>query len=82
VEKVSAINLKRTVQAIIERNPILKEIIKTGVIGIVGGTHNITTGDVSFYDDTLIIHDTKPFSPIVPNKTTQAERMVTFPAQD
>ncbi|WP_243217093.1 hypothetical protein [Methylobacter sp. S3L5C] len=55
-------------------------MIETCAIGIVGGTHDITTGEVSFYDDTLIINDTKPFSPIVPNKTTQAERMVVFPA--
>ena len=56
VEKVSAINVKRTVQAIMERSPILKEMIETGAIGIVGGIHDITTGEVSFYDDTLIIN--------------------------
>jgi carbonic anhydrase len=56
VEKVSAINVKRTVQAIMERSPILKEMIGTGAIGIVGGIHDITTGEVSFYDDTLIIN--------------------------
>jgi len=53
---VSAINVKRTVQAIMERSPILKEMIETGAIGIVGGIHDITTGEVSFYDDTLIIN--------------------------
>jgi carbonic anhydrase len=52
---VSAINVKRTVQTVIERSPILKEIIETGAIGIVGGIHDITTGKVSFYDDTLTI---------------------------
>ena len=57
VEKVSAINVKRTVQAIMERSPILKEMIETGAIGIVGGTHDITTGVVSFYDDTLMINN-------------------------
>ena len=55
VEKVAAINVKRTVHAIMERSPILKEMIETGEIGIVGGNCNITTGKVSFYDDTLII---------------------------
>lgn len=57
VEKVSAINVKRTVHAIIERSPILKEMIQSGAIGIVGGTHDITNGAVHFYDDTLIIND-------------------------
>jgi carbonic anhydrase len=55
VEKVSVINVKRTVHAIIERSPILKEMIQNGAIGIVGGTYDITTGTVDFYDDTLII---------------------------
>lgn len=57
VEKVAAINIKRTVHAIMERSPILKEMIQAGTIGIVGGTHDITTGEVRFYDDTLIINN-------------------------
>ncbi len=51
VEKVSTINVKRTVQAIMERSPILKEMIESGAIGIAGGTHDISTGMVHFYDD-------------------------------
>jgi carbonic anhydrase len=57
VEKVSVINVKRTVHAIMERSPILKEMIQSGAIGIVGGTHEITSGNVHFYEDTLIIND-------------------------
>lgn len=55
VEKVATINVKRTVHAIMERSPILKEMIEKGEIGIVGGTHDITTGLVTFYDDTMIV---------------------------
>ena len=51
VEKVATINVKRTVNAIMERSPILKEMIETGAIGIIGGSHNITTGEVIFYND-------------------------------
>lgn len=57
VEKVSLINVKRTVKSIMERSPILKEMIEKGEIGIVGGTHDITTGEVKFLDDTIIIND-------------------------
>ena len=57
VEKVSTINVKRTVHAIMERSTILKEMIEAGQIGIVGGTHDITTGEVTFYQDTLIINN-------------------------
>jgi carbonic anhydrase len=54
VEKVSIINVKRTVQAIMERSPILKDMIKTGQIGIVGGSYDVANGKVMFFHDTLI----------------------------
>jgi carbonic anhydrase len=50
VENVSSLNVKRTVKAIKERSPILKEMIESGQIGIIGGTHDITTGVVTFYE--------------------------------
>ncbi len=53
VENVSTINVKRTVKSIMERSPILKEMIENGQIGIVGGSHNISTGQVIFYSETL-----------------------------
>ncbi len=53
VENVSTINVKRTVRSIMERSPILKEMIEGGQIGIVGGTHDITTGEVTFYPETM-----------------------------
>jgi len=57
VEKVSTINVKRTVHAIMERSTILKEMIEAGQIGIVGGTHDIASGEVTFYQDTLIVNN-------------------------
>ena len=51
VEKVAAINIKRTVNSIFERSPILKEMVEAGEITIVGGNYNVSTGEVSFYDD-------------------------------
>ncbi|ASF47650.1 carbonic anhydrase family protein [Methylovulum psychrotolerans] len=57
VEKVSVINVKRTVHAVLERSPILKEMIADGTIGIVGGTHDIASGAVTFYDDTLLVNN-------------------------
>lgn len=53
VEKVAIINVKRTVESIMQRSPILKEMIEGGKIGIVGGTHNISSGEVTFFTDTL-----------------------------
>ena len=53
VEKVSSINVKRTITSILERSPILKEMSESGQIGIVGGMHDITAGVVTFYPDTM-----------------------------
>ena len=54
VEKVATINVKRSVKSIMERSIILKEMIEKGEIGIVGGTHDIATGQVTFFDDSVI----------------------------
>lgn len=50
VEKVSTINIKRNVQGIMQRSTILKEMIEKGEIGIIGGNHNIATGEVTFFE--------------------------------
>lgn len=57
VENVAEINVKRNVKNIIERSFILEQMIENGEIGIVGGMHNIETGEVTFYEDSLYIKD-------------------------
>lgn len=54
VEKVASLNVRMAVNNIMSQSPILKEMIDNGEIGIVGGVHDISTGKVSFYEDTLI----------------------------
>ncbi len=54
VEKVSEINVKRTVKAIMERSIILKEMVDKGELGIVGGIHDIATGVVEFLPETMV----------------------------
>lgn len=49
VEKVTTINIQKTVHALMERSPILKELIETNKCGIIGACHNISTGNVNFY---------------------------------
>jgi carbonic anhydrase len=56
VEKVTIINIKRSVKAILERSPILKEMVETGAIGITGGDYDVTSGEVEFYSDATIIN--------------------------
>jgi carbonic anhydrase len=55
VENVSAINVKRSIKAIMERSTILEHMILSGEIGIIGGMHDLSTGQVTFYTDTTFI---------------------------
>jgi carbonic anhydrase len=55
VENVAAINVKRTIKAIMERSTILEHMIINGEIGIIGGMHDLTTGQVSYYSDATFI---------------------------
>jgi len=54
VENVAQINVKRSVRAIVERSYVLENMIRAGEIGIVGGMHDLDTGEVTFYDDATI----------------------------
>lgn len=54
VENVSAINVRRSVKAIISRSYILEQMIEKGEIAIVGGMHDLESGAVEFYEDTFI----------------------------
>jgi carbonic anhydrase len=53
VENVTIINVKQTVKLILEKSPILKEMINNGEIGIIGGIHDISSGEVTFYSETM-----------------------------
>lgn len=59
VENVAAINVRRTVNAIMERSHILHEMIDKGEIGICGAMYNVETGVVEFYGDATIINEHK-----------------------
>lgn len=50
VENVAKINVTRTVKAVKERSAILNEMILNKQIDIVGGIHNIATGEVHFFE--------------------------------
>lgn len=54
VENVATINVKRSVNAVVERSCILEQMIEQGDIAIVGAMYNLETGLVKFHEDTLI----------------------------
>lgn len=49
VENIAAINVRKSVNDIMEKSPILKAMIDSGECGIIGGMHDISTGEVTFY---------------------------------
>lgn len=51
VEKVAVNNVKRTVKAIMDRSPILNEMIKTGELDLIGAMYDVETGVVTFYQN-------------------------------
>jgi len=57
VENVSGINVRRTVNEVMQRSSILNKMIENGEIGICGAMYNVETGVVDFYKDTMIIKD-------------------------
>jgi carbonic anhydrase len=54
VENVAAINVKRTVKAIMERSTILSNMVQQGEIALIGGMHDLLTGHVTFYPEVSI----------------------------
>jgi carbonic anhydrase len=50
VQAVAQENVHLTVEAILERSPILREMNQNKEIGIVGGLHDIETGQITFFD--------------------------------
>jgi carbonic anhydrase len=53
VENVAEINVRRNVELILAQSPILEEMVRSGEIGIVGAMYDVTTGEVTIYQDTL-----------------------------
>jgi carbonic anhydrase len=50
VENVAELNVSLSVKNILLKSPIIADMVKNGDIGIVGGIHEITTGEVKFFE--------------------------------
>ena len=50
VENVATLNVKVSVKNILDRSSIISEMVQKGEIAIVGGIHDIATGEVSFFE--------------------------------
>jgi carbonic anhydrase len=54
VYNVTALNVRRTVQSIVNRSFILEQMIERGEVAIIGGIHHLDNGEVVFLEDTWI----------------------------
>ena len=54
VENVAELNVRRSVRTIINRSYILEQLIAEGQVAIVGAKHDLSSGAVTFFDDTYL----------------------------
>ena len=54
VERVTDLNIRRSVRTVISRSYILEQLIEDGQVAIVGAKHYLATGHVEFFDDTWV----------------------------
>lgn len=56
VENVADLNVRRSVRTIVNRSYILEHLIESGKVAIIGAKHDLSSGTVTFFDDTWV-HD-------------------------
>lgn len=61
VDKVAAIQVRRSLEAIVERSVVLRKMIENSEIGLIGAMYDLGTGKVDFMDDTLMLGEIKHF---------------------
>lgn len=61
VEKVAEINVKRSVESIIERSIVLRKMIENNEIGLIGAIYNVENGEVEFLEETFMHGEIKHF---------------------
>ena len=59
VDNVASINVRRSIQEILGRSAILKEMVEEGKIGICGGMYDVASGEVAFYEETVEVNQPK-----------------------
>jgi carbonic anhydrase len=55
IEKICALNVKMQIDEILHSSDIIQEMLQEKKIGMVGGIYDLTTGEVKFLSDTLMI---------------------------
>lgn len=54
VQEVAEMNVAMTVRNIVDRSPVLRSLVESGELVVIGAMHDVTTGEVMFYEDDMI----------------------------
>ncbi|PEN13127.1 carbonic anhydrase [Longibacter salinarum] len=58
VDAVAHENVDITVQNIVDRSPVIRDLVEKGELIVVGAMHNVTSGEVTFFEDNMLTADT------------------------
>ena len=58
VQAVAHENVELTVRNMVERSPVMHRLVEEGKLIVVGAMHNVTTGEVTFFEDSMITAET------------------------
>ena len=58
VQAVADKNVEMTVRNMVERSTVMHDLVEQGKLIVIGAMHNVSTGEVTFYDDSMVTADT------------------------
>lgn len=61
VNHVTHTHVRRSVEGIVERSTVLRELIERGAVGLIGAVYDVETGAVEFLEDTFMLGEVKHF---------------------
>lgn len=61
VDKVTHTHVRRSVETVIERSTVLRELIERGQVGLIGAVYDVEAGAVEFLEDTFMLGEVKHF---------------------
>ena len=61
VDKLAHLQVRRSVEGVIERSMVLREMIERAEVGLIGAMYDVASGAVQFMDDTWMCGDVRHF---------------------
>jgi carbonic anhydrase len=61
IDGVTRTHVRRSVETVVERSTVLREMIERGQVGLIGAVYDVETGAVEFLEDTFMVGEVKHF---------------------